>query len=255
MQDLSPYLFIHIGLIIRLLRHAAGFALSSVVSETERLEENLGNANFNVSSEGLFKLKGFIEELNKDPNPKRAITANEVSRLGELMNIIEQMVFAEAQTKKIYILTETRFNLDNLVNKPWKMFAKENFFRLPSLASFDISEGFKCIVFSRATAAAFHLLRATEGTLRAYYLQLVKRNRVKSLNWGSMTQDLSVRKAKDQNLITRLDFIRSTYRNPTSHPDARYDIEQAQDLVGLCIDAINAMAASLPEAVLFPEAT
>jgi hypothetical protein len=245
MYDLSPYLYIHTGLIIRLLRHSTGFTVDDIVCESDRLSQNIKNAGFSVSSEGLFRLKQFTEDLKKEQNQQRLISAAEIKTLSNLMNVIEPMVFAEAQTKKIYVLTEGRFNMESLVNKPWLMFANDIFYRLPQLSSYDIAEGFKCIVFSRATAAAFHLLRATEGTLREYYLQQVKRDRVKQLLWANMVQDLSRKKKKNQSLLNRLDYIRNTYRNPTAHPDARYDIEQVQDLVGLCIDVINGMGSEL----------
>jgi len=156
-------------------------------------------------------------------------------------------VFAEAQTKKIYILSESRFSLDSLINKPWQMFAKGAFICLPKIAAYDVSEAFMCIVLSRATATAFHILRATEATLREYYCQVVKRGRVKQTMWGNMVNHLRTRRKPDESLLQRLDYIRDTYRNPTSHPEARYTIEEAQDLLGLCIDVINAMSKTLPK--------
>jgi hypothetical protein len=45
-------------------------------------------------------------------------------------------------------------------------------------------------------------------------------------------------------LLNNLDNIREHYRNPTQHPDKVYDINEVQDLFGLCIDAINRMVSS-----------
>ena len=247
MQDLSPYLFIHIGLVVRLLRHAQGFKIGVIVEEGRKLETSLGEVDFAVSSAGLKKIKQFLDELKKEGNQERVVTSQELQTLSNIMGAVEEIIFAEAQTKKIYVLSEMRFSLDSLMNKPWQMFAKKTYFRLPNLATYDISEGFKCIVLSRATAAAFHLLRATEATLRAYYSQIVKRRRIQQLMWGNMLQHLRTRRKPDEKLLQRLDYIRDTYRNPTSHPEARYTIEQSQDLLGLCIDVMNSMAKSLPE--------
>ena len=61
-----------------------------------------------------------------------------------------------------------------------------------------------------------------------------------------MIHHLRARRKPDESLLQRLDYIRDTYRNPTSHPEARYTIEQAQDLLGLCIDVMNTMAKALP---------
>jgi hypothetical protein len=247
MYDLSPYLFIYIGLIIRLLHHAQGFNIGIIIGEGEKLANNLIQADFAVSSAGLRDLKQFLDELKKEDAPDRIITSEELQRMSDIMLIVEKMVYAEAQTKKIYILTEPRFSLDSLINKPWQMFAKGVFICLPKIAAYDVSEAFMCIVLSRATATAFHILRATEATLREYYCQVVKRGRVKQTMWGNMVNHLRTRRKPDESLLQRLDYIRDTYRNPTSHPEARYTIEQAQDLLGLCIDVINAMSKTLPK--------
>ncbi len=247
MYDQSPYLFIHIGLMIRLLRHAQDFSIRTITKEGETLGRQLETVNFAVSSEGLNELTAFLSQLKQEDKQDRKITAYEVKELSEFMSVVEKIVFAEAQTKKIYILTESRFNLDNLTNNPEQMFAKGAFSRLSRLTAYDVREGFMCIVLSRATAAAFHLLRATEGTLRDYYFNIVKRGRAKKPMWGNMIQHLRSRRKPDESLLQRLDYIRDTYRNPTSHPEARHTIEQAQDLLGLCIDVINVMAKALPE--------
>jgi len=42
-----------------------------------------------------------------------------------------------------------------------------------------------------------------------------------------------------------LDHIRRSFRNPTQHPDKIYDIQEAQDLFGLCVDAVNRMSRSV----------
>ncbi len=42
-------------------------------------------------------------------------------------------------------------------------------------------------------------------------------------------------------LLNNLDNIRTSFRNPTQHPDKVYDIQEAQDLFGLSIDVVNRM--------------
>lgn len=245
MRSLNPYLFIHTGLLIRLLRHSQGFIISLIVSEADRLMENLDAAGFQVSLAGTRELKNFITALRGDQNQQRMITKEETNSLTATMSVIEKMVHAEAQTKLIYVVTEGRFSLDYLMNHPDKMFAPDVFQRLPPLAQYDISEGFMCVVLARPTAAAFHVLRATEATLKKYYFTRIRRGRDKNPMWASMLSKLVARRDKDQGLLQKLDFIRGTYRNPTSHPEAKYTLDTAQDLLGLCLDAINSMGASL----------
>lgn len=65
--------------------------------------------------------------------------------------------------------------------------------------------------------------------------------------WGNMLDQL---RAKTKNkppeiLLNSLDLIRNAYRNPTQHPQATYEIDSAQDLFGVCLDAIGKMGSEL----------
>lgn len=98
------------------------------------------------------------------------------------------------------------------------------------------------MAFERPTAAAFHLLRATEGVLRHFYCSVVKRNRIDPLLWGPIITALrDRRKPPAASLLANLDNIRVSFRNPTQHPEKIYDIHEVQDLFGLCIEVINRM--------------
>jgi hypothetical protein len=59
-----------------------------------------------------------------------------------------------------------------------------------------------------------------------------------------MTQALAAKatgKRPPPLILQNLDHIRVNFRNPTQHPDKIYDIQEVQDLFGLCVDAANRM--------------
>lgn len=65
---------------------------------------------------------------------------------------------------------------------------------------------------------------------------------MKCLNWGVLTEDLAKRRKKpSETILKNLDYIRDNFRNPTAHPEVRYDIEEAQSLFNLCVDIISRM--------------
>lgn len=249
MVSLSPYLFIHIGLDIRLLRHAQDFTVEVILTEAQTLIRNLESANFPVSVAGSFNLKQFVSTLESDADKKRKITSFETASLSSIMHLLENIVYAEAQTKIVYVVGETRFSLESLMEHPDRMFASGVFEKLSPISKFDLFEGFNCLVFSRATAGAFHILRGTESILRSYYQTKIKRGREQQPMWANMVNALNAKRNKNGNLLQKLDFIRVNYRNPTAHPDAVYSTENLQDLIGLCIDVINAMAEELPQRI------
>lgn len=245
MKALSPYLFIHIGLDVRLLRHCQHFSIADVVVEARKLLANLIKAEFAVSTEGSNELEAIVSRLESEPDKQKPISEADVSLMNGVMAILEKIVFAESQTKRIYDLTEGRFNLDSLMNHPEKMLAPGVYAKLPFQAKIDLKEAFMCIVLARPTASAVHILRATESILREYYKINIRRGRDANPMWGPMVIKLNTRKDKDQPLLQKLDFIRTTYRNPTNHPEANYTVESAQDLLGLCVDVLNAMCKSI----------
>jgi hypothetical protein len=58
---------------------------------------------------------------------------------------------------------------------------------------------------------------------------------------GPMVDLMRARKTKklSKERLDILDIIRANYRNPTSHPEKEYDLDEVQDLFVLSLDAIN----------------
>ncbi len=119
--------------------------------------------------------------------------------------------------------------------------------RVTTAASRSLSEAGKCTAFERPTAAAFHLMRATEAMLRKYYCAVVRRSR-RTLMWGPMVRHLRERRDSSRHgpVLEQLDHIRVSFRNPTQHPEMRYTMDEVQDLWGVCTDVLSRMARQLP---------
>ena len=195
------------------------------------------------------KLAGILGELDSLPDETLLSKEHAVA----IQNGIEQIretLEAELRGVEAYTTTPKRYDVALLMENVGALLAPDVYERLPNIAQFDLREAGKCLAFERATATAFHLMRATEGVLRAFYASLVRRGRTETL-WGPIVSDLRKRRAAKSYavLLDNLDNIRRSFRNPTQHPEATYDIEQVQDLWGLCTDAINRMAGALPDLV------
>ena len=88
---------------------------------------------------------------------------------------------------------------------------------------------------------------STESVLKTYYFHHRRQKRLLKPMWANMIEQL---KAKTKNrprteLLSSLEIIRTAYRNPTQHPEALYEIDGAQDLLGVCIDVIGKMTDEL----------
>lgn len=190
MNTINPYDFIHVGLLIRLLRHCAAFSVQGVIGESKRLIGMLKKIDFAVSrssatSDARAGLTTLLSDLEKETDKARKVNTAEQKRFEEVIAILENMVYAEALTKRLYQLSSDRFNLEALLDKPHLMFSSGVFHRLPAIARQDLSSAFQCLAFDQPTATAFHVLRATEAVLKAYYLTVIKRNRLEMPMWAT----------------------------------------------------------------------
>lgn len=242
MKKYSSYSLIEIGLWLRHLRDAENLTMKSVRSGNDVILRELENFRFNVSISGSIILANFMSSLNEVDDEERLGSAR-AKELEDIIGTLEEIIFAESRTKFHYVTSERRYNLEFLVESPDRLFSDGVFELLPEISRYDFKEGFKCVAYETPTAAAFHMLRATEGVLKELYFSFIKQKRVKTPMWGNMLSQLEkkTRNKPSSALLEALDNIRKSYRNPTNHPEAIYTISQTEDLMGLCIDVVNKM--------------
>jgi hypothetical protein len=210
----SRYLFnVRVGFPIHGKKHVA--------SNIDSLLRVLRDLKFNVTlaaSKDLEKLREDFEGYPKDAK----ISPEDWKRLRQIMNYLDHTLRAEATTLDAYVLSEKRFGAVRLVEHPDSLFAPETFGKLPRIAQIDVREAGKCIGFGLPTAGAFHLLRATEDSLRSYYGTFVKRGNIQKATWGHLVEILRAKKRNpkpSETLLNHLDHIRKNFRNPTDHPE------------------------------------
>jgi hypothetical protein len=173
------------------------------------------------------------------------LSVHEVAAIREASYQLQTVLFSEAEGVFAYVAMEKRYRLDRLIDDLPELMAPDVFRSLPEIAQSDFRAAGRCIAFELPTAAAFHLMRGTEDALKEFYRRTTKDTQSR-LMWGAMVDKL---KRQDDPppavLLNILDNLRSGFRNPTQHPEKIYDIEEAQDLLSLSIDAVNRMARHL----------
>lgn len=249
MQPKTIYKFIDLGTVLRYLTDAeegTPFKGTDYIEDNiERFFQFLGEFSFIITLQASEGLLHFSEELKK-MGKRHKLSAREASRLRNLIAGIHLTLLAEATVRQAFVVTDKRINTEKLYFSVEMLMSPGVFILLPEVAKYDFEECGRCIVFERPTAAAFHILRGTEAVLRMFYLSIVKRNRLSRLMWHDMLVALRKRRnPPPSELLDNLDNIRKSFRNPTQHPDKIYDIEEVQDLFGLCIDVVNRMVAYL----------
>lgn len=218
--------------------HGEGLVLKNIAS----FQRDLNAYGLQVSSRAaenlLTEVVADLAKTDKDA----VLDVDQANRLRDAFKVLREVIEAEAGGKVAFIVTDRRYAVSTLLEGMASLFPAGAFGRLPEMTQADMTEAGKCLAFELPTAAAFHVLRATEQVLREFYKSWVRTKRVKVLLWGAMTKDMRSRRTKPPDpLLNHLDHIREHFRNPTDHPEKIYDMEEAQNLLGLCCDAIGRM--------------
>lgn len=248
MESRKAYDLIYIGLNIRHLSNVdQSFTCERTINLLKRLEDHLVSAHLKTTISGYNSfIAPIVEELSNKILTEE-IGEDFKKRIRTNIITIENIVFSESSITEYYVIPERRFNGEYLLFKPMLLLKTGVFEKLSDMAIFDFTSSCKCLLYGEGTACAFHILRATEETLKYYYFKYKKTNRLRKPMWGPMTSELRSKRGKRPNdtVLNTLDLVRNSYRNPTQHPEVRYDIEEAQDLFGVCIDLINKMGIEL----------
>lgn len=233
---------VHEGLPIRQPPNRNELAL---VGHMDRIDRELQQMGLHVTYQAFrAELRDLYISLRNYPIEAR-LSKDQAEEILERINVVANVLKYEATNLRAYIISDKRLDVNKLLSDVSVLFPKNVFYSLPDIAQYDFTQGGKCIAFEVPTAAAFHVLRGTEDVLRSYYSALLAgATPSPNLLWGPMVAELR-RMTTDpppKELLDNLDNIRVSFRNPTQHPDKRYDLDEVQDLFNLCVDAVNRIA-------------
>lgn len=254
MDKMTVIYYYDLGTIIRYLQDADTSCLikggANVIVNIDALLSKLERFGLSVTARtnAIMRLKDFRKGLIKaseeeDKDQKNMLSESQADALEEIISEVRPTLEAEMKGFSVFLITPKRIDVNKLLDDIPSLFPPTIYSAMPKIAQYDFSEAGRCIAFERPTAAAFHILRGTEAVLRNFYCTLIKQRRVNPLLWGPVVSDLRKRnKTKGYvTLYNNLDNIRVSFRNPTQHPEALYDIHEAQDLWSLCMDVVNRM--------------
>lgn len=159
-----------------------------------------------------------------------------------------ETVFAEelAIVDTYSVTQKGAYSTTELITNAEALFSKDVQQKLPQQAIQDIREAGKCLAFETPTAAAFHIVRAIESVILAYYAKVLGRAPPSRMrNWGVYIKTLRDSGKADTKILDFLKHIKDNYRNPISHPEAVLTIDEVLVLVSVAVGAMSQMAASL----------
>lgn len=191
---------------------------------------------------GMDELVDFTSPTPIDP--ARRVTMEEVRVISARKNYFEKCFEREYRYLDVFTVTPKGiYDTRLLMTKPEDKFPERVRAKLPAQTLTDLRQAALCLAFDIPTACAFHICRATEALMLAYYEVLsghpwaLQKNR----DWRAYIDHL-VREGAPKKITDRLDEIRETDRNPYTHPEQNATLEEAPIQFELCTGVMYLMA-------------
>jgi hypothetical protein len=181
-----------------------------------------------------------IEQYNEDKTAK--VDAYLSYRITNAAKQFQTILAAEMQTLDTYHASQKAlYSTQDLIERAEIVLPETIREAVPEETINEIRAAGKCLAFELPTACGFHIVRATEAVIREYYRAVVGTvPKVKARNWGSYIKLLKT-KGADSKIITVLEQIKDTYRNPIVHPGDVLEMEDAIILFGMAQGVIVSM--------------
>jgi len=180
----------------------------------------------------------FNKQLNGMPN---LVTIQNAIRKFELM------LDEELNAAPIFCLEHVgNLSTQRLLEGAHRGYAPEVTQALEQVCKDEIDESGKCLAFERATASAFHILRAVELTVRQYLLSIPNFHMppLNRQNWGEYIKLLKDNGAAKV-ALDALQNLKDNYRNPLMHPNDSLQLPEAVNLFCLCQGMIETLVGDM----------
>jgi hypothetical protein len=140
------------------------------------------------------------------------------------------------------------WDIPSLVDAAEKALPPEIGGYIPATAKTDWQAAGRCLAFRLPTASGFHVARAVESTLKAYYKAYLGRVPDEGKSWGDYIADLeqvSQNPAPEKKTIAVLRQMKDDWRNPVVHPRSTLTDTDAEVLFNLGASVLIAVAQEL----------
>jgi hypothetical protein len=222
------------------------FALETSKSDANRLLAKISSV-FN---------RYFIDPSSKQlkaPTGEDRIDAHELTLILSLIEKFEHALAAELNRAPTYLAGKRGiYSTYELAENAREIFSKELQAVIPQPALNEFNFAGRALVFGLGTAAAMHMLRAIEITLRPYYEMFAGAVGKGERNYAAYLKRLSTMADEenqsfrpDKRIVQMLAQIKEHYRNPVVTAESSVSLDDALALFNLSSALITMMAGQL----------
>lgn len=169
--------------------------------------------------------------LSDSNNANEPVGGAAILNLRKAFNTFEITFKAELAVANIYVLTSKgAYDLNILAEYGLRAFPDSLESKVPE-AAIDASQAARCLAFELPTAAAFHLHRAHEAVVHAYFRHIAPNAEAPQKQpLGTWIAALE-KAAAPQDVVAALRDINRLHRNPVLHPDTA--LTESEDAIAL----------------------
>lgn len=237
----SPFAYAYLTL------ENAGTAIDQAVNHSvyNHLMRNPCRVAANALVEHINRIKQKI--IDTDDWSEAKLDGFDSMRLQTLYTKFETLFLGDLQTGAVYLVSpKGGYDTDALIEAGLLLFGGDLAAKIPDAIP-DIRQATRCIAFELPTAAGFHLHRAHEAVLRAYWDNVTGgKPRPKQQNMGVYLTQLEKLGKGKKAVRAHLQSIKDFHRNPLMHPEQSLDLEQALDLLAAIRSSIGYMLQAIP---------
>lgn len=188
-----------------------------------------------------------------------AIPAWRWSLVTTALNKFETVFAAEmAEATTYYIPQKGIFHTPGLIDRADDSFPADLKPFVPEKTKVDWRAAGRCLALSLWTASGFHVARAVEGTLEAYYQRFLNKPGETKAGWHEYLKELEelpegTAPAPDEKALAAIRRMKDDYRNPVAHPRVVLEEADARMLFDMGESVIICMAQGLKETAEGPQ--
>lgn len=227
------------------------------------LTELLALPSLKVAKPAGEELQGLIENLRQGMVSEKygqvdftkPIDSKNIELQSDMLLIVQRalefqiVLNAELQSLAVYLVTPTGiYSTTDLVDNAADVIPGNLKAKLPVSAVEEITLSGRCLAFGVGTACGFHIIRATETVMHAYYAKMFKQGKKceELESWGSYINKFRNSEDVDAKRIAEmLQQVKDHDRNLIMHPEVSLSGDEAHTLFDVAKGAIMAMAEEL----------
>jgi hypothetical protein len=208
-----------------------------------------------AGEELLTVMRALRGKINPQGAQNEPLDFNDTFPITQALNTFEAVLNAELAMTPLYVVTQKAgYDTSVLIEKGTACFPTDLIAKVPGAIP-DIVAATRCIAFELPTAAGFHLHRANESVLRAYWDAVTNgAARPKSRNIGDYLKELDSRQKGDDTIKSALRDLKDMHRNPLIHPEHSLDsVDDAVALMNSIHNAVVHMLKAIPVQIVSTE--